>query len=706
MFSIKRQLQLSISIIAITLILLISGLTFFWVSRSFNQNRLDVVASYLLQNAATFDQAIAEISMPANLIETQISTHYEALKAEGRHQDIAAWLPYFDRALTLRDFPQSLNAHIDFYTLNQEGTPDAMSAHYEAMPQGNQLALGTIQREALSKDGLKALSIMVQNGSSSYWLTPSANNASEERAYTWAQIRVFYYFNQPVLMAVFSGDADSIKLIPAKNHSDLSPQLGILSQSGSLIYSSSNFDTSLLQTVRSTASIKDGASGQTVMVSRLVNSPKLMLSHVLANTWQIIYVYTPKSWLNTMAQELVMAALLVVVFAVMLSILGKWAFRRFDQPLHRLEQHLEATPNQPPIEPLLHPLNADSKDEIQQLMAAYVKLSRYIEHSEQDLRELKLSLEEQSQLKAKELQRTNELLSQSIEDLERQRHHLAELHDQLSENVNAINASRLELLNLEKMSSLKYLVSGVAHELNTPIGNAITIATYLDAEIDQLLLQLKRGQQLQKHKLTDSVKTIRVSLQQLINNLQQGLSILTLIEDLVISEDDALSSLIDVAAFIEIMAQTYLYGQPMAVTLIMKSNLTEPYVKTDPEKMRQILIPLLENSLNHGFKDLDQNKVIQIGLYADKGHLVLEYSDNGRGVSWKEKQHILTPFYSSDFGLKKGLGLNFAYNIVTQFYKGHLSIFDAPLGGLGIRCDLDAAILTSDKTLAQTEVSL
>lgn len=706
MFSIRRQLQLSISIIAFILILLISGLTFFWVNRSFNQNRLDVASSYLLQNAAAFDQAIAEIAMPANMIETQINSHYEALKAQGVNQEIDAWLPYFDKALTLRDFPKGLNAHIDFYTLDKDGLPLSRSAHYEAMAQGNQLALGRVQNEALSEDALKALKIMVQNGSTSYWHTQVVKGASGDAKSAWAQIRVFYYYNQPVLIAVFSGNADTFKLVPSKNRSDQAPKLGILSQSGSLIYTSSDFDAALLKTVASSSSIKDGASGQTVLVSRLINSPKLILSHVLSNTWQIVYIYTPKSWLSTMGQELGLLVLLIVVFAMLLSLLGKWAFRRFDQPLHRLEALLEQSQDQALLGMDVLEIKPDSKDEIQQLMAAYVQLSRFIAHSEQDLRELKQSLETQAQLKTNELRQTNALLTKSIEDIERQSLHLSELHEKLSQNVSAINVSRRELLNLEKMSSLKYLVSGIAHELNTPIGNAITIATYLDAEIDQLLLQLKGGQQLQKHKLTDSVKTIRISLQQLLNNLQQGLSILTLIEDLVISETDAYPTLLDIPAFIELMAQTYLQGQPKPVSLVMKCTLTEPFIMTDPEKIRQILMPLLENSLTHGFKDLSGKGVIQIGLYSDKGHLVLEYSDNGRGVNWQEKQHILTPFYSSDFGLRKGLGLNFAYNIVTQYYKGHLSLFDAPLGGLGIRCDLDGALLTADKIVTQTEVSL
>lgn len=701
MLSIRRQMQISLSIIAFVLVLLISSLTLFWVNQTFNQNRLRVATSYLLQYAATFNEAISEITLPADIVNNQVSGHYESLAAKGEAGSIESWLPYFDKALTYRDMPKSLVTHIDFYTLSPEGKLGPQNVHYQANPENTRFESGLVESEPLNAEVESALKLMLKNGTESYWLTSDAYaNASK----SWLKIRLFRYYNQPVLVSIFSGDASSFHINFSQTRLDEKPQLAILSQSGSLIYASNAFDESVLNNSLSSHTIKDEASSQAVKVSQLSGSPQLLLSHVLSNSWQIVYVYSPKSWIGAMGQELGLLILLIFVLIALLSTLGKWAFRRFDQPLHRLELFLDKPSESSDIFEGEKLGTHSSRDEIAQLMDAYKQLSMYIEHSEKDLTDLKLNLEEQSQLKSKEIQQANLLLSRSIEDLERQSLHLEELHEKLSQNVSAINDSRRELLNLEKMSSLKYLVSGVAHELNTPIGNAITIATYLDAEIDHLIVELKQGTPLKKNRFTDSVKTIRTSLHQLLNNLQQGLNILALIEDLVISEDATLVTPVDIAAFIELIAQTHIDNHHHEVKLLIKNTIGSALIDTDPERVRQLLTPLLENSLNHGFKAFEQEQIIQIGLYSEDGHLVIEYSDNGKGVDWNERQYILTPFYSSDFGLRKGLGLNFVYNVVTQYYKGHLSFFDTPLGGLGIRCELDAATLYDETTSLRKEV--
>ncbi len=57
----------------------------------------------------------------------------------------------------------------------------------------------------------------------------------------------------------------------------------------------------------------------------------------------------------------------------------------------------------------------------------------------------------------------------------------------------AVTNAQMKLSETEKIASLVYLVSGVAHEINTPVGNSITLATYVENEAKDLLVDLDEG---------------------------------------------------------------------------------------------------------------------------------------------------------------------------------------------------------------------
>lgn len=84
-------------------------------------------------------------------------------------------------------------------------------------------------------------------------------------------------------------------------------------------------------------------------------------------------------------------------------------------------------------------------------------------------------------------------------------------------------------------------------------------------------------------------------------------------------------------------------------------------VHSDPQKLRQILINLLENAV----KFTDKGDVsLYVRNMADDTYL-FEVSDTGSGIAADEKEHIFTAFYQEQSGLVRGgtgLGLTIAKN--------------------------------------------
>jgi signal transduction histidine kinase len=101
-----------------------------------------------------------------------------------------------------------------------------------------------------------------------------------------------------------------------------------------------------------------------------------------------------------------------------------------------------------------------------------------------------------------------------------------------------------------------------------------------------------------------------------------------------------------------------------------------------PGAFSQILTNLVLNSLVHGFEKKDQGN-INISMQKADQELILEYKDDGRGISKQNLSKIFDPFFTTNNKIGTGLGLHIVYNIVNQKLKGLIKCESEP--GRGTR---------------------
>jgi ligand-binding sensor domain-containing protein/signal transduction histidine kinase len=258
--------------------------------------------------------------------------------------------------------------------------------------------------------------------------------------------------------------------------------------------------------------------------------------------------------------------------------------------------------------------------------------------------------------------------------------------------LDALHQAQRQLMQQEKMASLGGLVSGVAHEVNTPLGNTLTA---LSGVIEILQHQ---DDALKSHHLTqDSLQTwTDESLEYA--RLAQGTA-LRVVE--LVNSFKAVAAPSGVDQAFNIKLEQYL---PEVLALVrstlehgggrilvdVQPNLV---LRIVPEALTEALTRILANVVAHAWPDGSHGLVQIRALREADGSVLISVIDDGCGIAAQDLPKVFDPFFTTKSGLGNhvGLGLHIAYNHVVQRLHGTLSIVSAPGAGTTVNIRLPAS---------------
>lgn len=234
-----------------------------------------------------------------------------------------------------------------------------------------------------------------------------------------------------------------------------------------------------------------------------------------------------------------------------------------------------------------------------------------------------------------------------------------------------------ELVQSEKLSSLGALVAGIAHELNTPIGNALTSSTViLDSEH---CFSEKLPQGITRSELDDFIQRVSEGAQIIERNMSRAAELIGAFKQL--SVDQASSnrrefSLKELVEEIEISMRPML-RQGSCRLLIDVPELLR--LDSYPGPLSQVLINLISNAIVHAFSGCEEGSIRIVANIEAEKWVSLSVCDDGCGIPLEHQGQIFDPFYTTKLGQGgSGLGLHITFNLVTGILGGRIDVLSEP----------------------------
>jgi signal transduction histidine kinase len=291
-------------------------------------------------------------------------------------------------------------------------------------------------------------------------------------------------------------------------------------------------------------------------------------------------------------------------------------------------------------------------------MQGRLAAARELELAQRDIRELNASLERRVEARTHELADANRQLRDTLEHLER---------------------TRDELLQREKLASLGAMVAGVAHELNTPIGNALLVASSLHEEAedfaDQCNGRLTRGG------LDAYVEKTVHGAEMLLGNLRRAANLIASFKQLSIdqtSDQRRLFSIGDVCNEVVTALTPTLRKTTHRVELAIPDELT---IDSYPGAFGQVLTNLITNAIDHAFDQREGGTVRIAGEALSPEEVRVIFSDDGRGMTPDVFRRVFDPFFTTKLGKGgSGIGMHLVYHLVTATLGGKIVGDSGPHG--------------------------
>jgi len=409
----------------------------------------------------------------------------------------------------------------------------------------------------------------------------------------------------------------------------------------------------ILETPACPNNIKNNISTGIYINNQLLWGKKIIMDNSLIG---FIYIITDDAFVFEEFYQGITQYMMIILVVILFSfIIANRAQRLISQPIVKLEytaRKIALNQN--------FSIRAEktSNDELGDLIDTFNSMLDQTEKNEKTLLLQKELLESHQQhLEMEVKQRTSKL---------------QRVNNELTETLVQLESMQEQLIESEKMASLGGLVAGIAHEVNTPIGICLTASSFLK-ECNDYLQKIYKKDEMTQQDFEEYIDTVDHSSDIIIHNIQRATEIVQNFKKVGVDQSTEEKRCFELKSyFYEIIKSLHpkLKRHNHKIEVFSENDLN---INSYPGAFYQIFSNLILNSVIHGFEDLENGNIIISFKYIDK-KLVIEYRDNGIGMSNEILNNVFEPFVTTKRHKGgSGLGAHIIYNIVTQQLQGTIN---------------------------------
>lgn len=262
----------------------------------------------------------------------------------------------------------------------------------------------------------------------------------------------------------------------------------------------------------------------------------------------------------------------------------------------------------------------------------------------------------------------------------------AEIREKRRATEVALHASETQryLIETERLAALGRLVAGVAHELNSPVGISLTIASTLSQRCSRFANQVSSGP-VRRSLLSEFVDSNRDAANQLVANLERAGELVQAFKQVAVDRSLADRRNFDLRIATEQIVASVMPGLPKPRHPLTLDIPTDIILDSYPGAYGQVLTNLIFNAVTHGFADRTVGNMLLEARRIGTDCVDVTFSDNGSGIPAEDQRHVFDPFFTTRRAKgSTGLGLHIVHNLVTEQLGGRITLISAPEKGTSI----------------------
>lgn len=249
----------------------------------------------------------------------------------------------------------------------------------------------------------------------------------------------------------------------------------------------------------------------------------------------------------------------------------------------------------------------------------------------------------------------------------------------------ALRLKRLRLMQAkmvqqEKLAALGGLVAGVAHELNTPIGNGLLAVTTLSELVGRCQVALECG--MKRSALIEHLRLSQHSCELLHSSLHRAAELIASFKLVDGKHGDQLRQRFDLATLLDAVMTMRRGDLQQASCTVQLQVATGLLFDSYPDSVVRVFNSLIDNALLHAFDGRVAGRISISAHEADLHTVRIEVIDDGVGMAPQVLQRIFDPFFTTRIGRGAcGLGMTIVHNLVTGMLGGQIDVRTAQPAG-------------------------